>query len=156
MGKNSIFYQLRRPDLQRVWPHDVLLIDEAQDMNPAMLDIFAQQKTPKVLVGDPNQQVRSFIFASTQSGKWPKSFSFLPNCNNNPISNPAGSTVFVLYKYLKKEAMADHIATNCLLKRFFSDLLVSRGRQRPRIGRIHADVLPHAKLQIRAGHSICR
>ena len=31
-----------------------------QDMNPAMLDIFNHQKTNKIIVGDPNQQIYTF------------------------------------------------------------------------------------------------
>ena len=56
-------FQLEKPNLnaclnRRKFSHfDVLLIDEAQDMNPAMLDICMQQSTPKVIVGDPHQQI---------------------------------------------------------------------------------------------------
>jgi len=54
-------FQLSNPNLQ-VWGgrHDVLLIDEAQDMNPACLDICLNQKTPKFVVGDCHQQIYSF------------------------------------------------------------------------------------------------
>ena len=38
----------------------MLLIDEGQDMNPPMLDIFLKQKTPKIVVGDPHQQIYMF------------------------------------------------------------------------------------------------
>ena len=56
-------WQLRSPSLRYVKPHpraeprkmDVLLIDEGQDMNPAMLDVFIKQEMPVVIVGDPNQ-----------------------------------------------------------------------------------------------------
>jgi RNase H-fold protein (predicted Holliday junction resolvase) len=34
----------------------VLLLDEAQDMNPAMLDICLKQTVAKIIVGDPHQQ----------------------------------------------------------------------------------------------------
>ena len=54
-------FQLEKPNLNKClngFKHfDVLLIDEAQDMNPAMLDICMQQSTPKVIVGDPHQQI---------------------------------------------------------------------------------------------------
>ena len=52
--------QLRRPSLQRVSEHQVLLVDEGQDMNPAMLDIFLHQNTTRLIVGDPNQQIYLF------------------------------------------------------------------------------------------------
>ena len=54
-------FQLSEPDLQHwVGPHDVLLLDEAQDMNPCMLTICLQQKVPKIVVGDSFQQIYSF------------------------------------------------------------------------------------------------
>ena len=53
-------WQLRRPSLQRVSEHQVLLVDEGQDMNPAMLDIFLHQNTTRLIVGDPNQQIYLF------------------------------------------------------------------------------------------------
>ena len=54
-------FQLSAPDLQE-WagPHDVLLLDEAQDMNPCMLAVCLQQKVPKIVVGDSFQQIYSF------------------------------------------------------------------------------------------------
>ena len=53
-------WQLRRPSLQKISDHQVLLVDEGQDMNPAMLDIFLHQNTTKLIVGDPNQQIYLF------------------------------------------------------------------------------------------------
>jgi len=53
-------WQLRNPSLQRVTNHDVLLLDEGQDMNPTMLDIFMNQSVTRVIVGDPNQQIYMF------------------------------------------------------------------------------------------------
>ena len=54
-------FQLSMPDLQQ-WagPHDVLLLDEAQDMNPCMLAVCLKQKCPKIVVGDQHQQIYSF------------------------------------------------------------------------------------------------
>lgn len=50
-------FQLSRPRL----PYDCILLDEAQDINPVTADlIFSQPGTPKILVGDPNQQIYSF------------------------------------------------------------------------------------------------
>lgn len=53
-------WQLRRPSLQKVSEHHVLLVDEGQDMNPAMLDVFLHQNTTRLIVGDPNQQIYLF------------------------------------------------------------------------------------------------
>lgn len=46
-------YQLRRP----AWSFEVLLVDEAQDLNPVMLTLLAAQTGQRVLVGDPQQQI---------------------------------------------------------------------------------------------------
>jgi len=54
-------FQLSKPNLRR-WagPHDVLLLDEAQDMNPCMLDVCLNQRCPKIVVGDHHQQIYGF------------------------------------------------------------------------------------------------
>ncbi|MGY2793547.1 ATP-dependent exoDNAse (exonuclease V) beta subunit [Thermostichus sp. MS-CIW-36] len=46
-------YQLSRPQL----PYDVILFDEAQDANPAMLGILLPQAARRIFVGDPHQQI---------------------------------------------------------------------------------------------------
>ena len=38
-------------------PYDVILFDEAQAANPAMLDILLSQSAQRILVGDPHQQI---------------------------------------------------------------------------------------------------
>lgn len=53
-------FQLSKPNLKELFKCDVLLIDEGQDLNPAMLDITLSQKCPKFIVGDPNQQIYGF------------------------------------------------------------------------------------------------
>ena len=88
-------WQISNPNLQWVWEHDVLLIDEAQDMNPAMLDIFLKQtNTPKIFVGDPHQQIYLFrgavnaldlveanqIFYLTQSFRFGPEIAYVANC----------------------------------------------------------------------------
>ena len=42
------------------YQYDVLLLDEAQDMNPAMLDVCLKQVKPKLVVGDSHQQIYRF------------------------------------------------------------------------------------------------
>lgn len=41
-------------------PFDVILVDEAQDMSPANIDLLLRQNAPRILVGDPNQQIYGF------------------------------------------------------------------------------------------------
>ncbi len=53
-------FQLSRPDLRSFFDFDVLLMDEGQDMNPAMLDVCLKQSGLKLIVGDPYQQIYGF------------------------------------------------------------------------------------------------
>lgn len=48
--------QLASPQL----PYDYILLDEAQDSNPALLDLITKQDCVQVLVGDPHQSIYSF------------------------------------------------------------------------------------------------
>lgn len=50
-------YQLYRPRLSN---YDCILIDEAQDLTPAISDLLLGQPQAKILVGDPHQQIYSF------------------------------------------------------------------------------------------------
>ena len=50
-------WQLSKPSLGQ---YDALLVDEAQDMNPCMLDVVRRQIQPKIFVGDPHQQIYAF------------------------------------------------------------------------------------------------
>ncbi|KAI8511686.1 F-box DNA helicase 1 [Branchiostoma belcheri] len=50
-------YQLSRP---QITDYDCLLIDEAQDLTPAINDILLKQDVAKILVGDPHQQIYTF------------------------------------------------------------------------------------------------
>jgi len=50
-------YQLSEPTLH----YDCILMDESQDLNPVTADILlGQANTPKIVVGDPHQQIYSF------------------------------------------------------------------------------------------------
>lgn len=52
-------YHLSRPRLDA--EYDAILIDEAQDCNDVICDILLSQKVPIFVVGDPNQQIYSFL-----------------------------------------------------------------------------------------------
>ena len=55
-------YQLSRPRLDL--EYDVLLLDEAQDCAPVMADVVTRQSgCGKILVGDPHQEIYSFMGA---------------------------------------------------------------------------------------------
>ena len=43
------------------WHWDVVLIDETQDLSPAIVDLVKKATScAKIIVGDPNQQIYSF------------------------------------------------------------------------------------------------
>ncbi|GFT31484.1 f-box DNA helicase 1 [Nephila pilipes] len=50
-------YQLSKPKLPG---YQCIMVDEAQDCNPATLDIMMSQNCPVIFVGDPNQQIYGF------------------------------------------------------------------------------------------------
>ncbi|XP_055509377.1 F-box DNA helicase 1 isoform X2 [Leucoraja erinacea] len=54
-------WQLSNPNLSQF---DVILLDEAEDCSPVIMDIVLSQKCGKLLVGDPHQQICSFKGAS--------------------------------------------------------------------------------------------
>jgi F-box protein, helicase, 18 len=78
-------FQLSRPVLH----YDYILFDEGQDSSPAMLDIFANQKATKVIVGDTHQQIYGWRHAVNSLEKvdfktfhLSKSFRFAPDIAN--------------------------------------------------------------------------
>ncbi|KAM6984740.1 F-box DNA helicase 1 [Aplochiton taeniatus] len=50
-------WQLQQPCLDE---YDVILVDEAQDCTPAIVNILMSQPCGKILVGDPHQQIYTF------------------------------------------------------------------------------------------------
>ena len=49
-------YQLSNP----VFNYNIIFLDEAQDVNPVITDIFIRQNSGRILVGDSHQQIYSF------------------------------------------------------------------------------------------------
>ncbi|KAJ8046641.1 F-box DNA helicase 1 [Holothuria leucospilota] len=84
-------YQLSKPVITDV---QCLLIDEAQDLTPAQQDVLLSQPLPKILVGDPHQQIYSFrgatnamdaiqadkVYHLTQSFRFGSEIAFMANC----------------------------------------------------------------------------
>ena len=58
-------YQLSKPKLY----YDSILLDEAQDTNPVVADIILSQSCPKILVGDPHQQIYAWRGAEDAMGR---------------------------------------------------------------------------------------
>jgi F-box protein 18 (helicase) len=51
-------YQLSRPDISK--EYDMIMVDEAQDSNPAVVDLVNHQKCAKVWIGDDHQSIYQF------------------------------------------------------------------------------------------------
>ncbi|XP_047479508.1 F-box DNA helicase 1-like [Penaeus chinensis] len=97
-------WQLSKPRLQG---YDVIMIDEGQDMNTAMFDIFLRQKCAKVIVGDPHQQIYSFrgavnalqmvpathTYYLTQSFRFGPEISYVANCSLEVLKNVQKQTL---------------------------------------------------------------
>ncbi|XP_065839010.1 F-box DNA helicase 1-like [Oscarella lobularis] len=74
--------------------YDCLLVDEAQDITPAIASIILTQSTPKIMVGDPHQQIYAFrgatnilsgvaatrIFYLTQSFRFGPEIAYVASC----------------------------------------------------------------------------
>ncbi|OWF35307.1 F-box only protein 18 [Mizuhopecten yessoensis] len=98
-------YQLSRPRLH--WNYDCILIDEAQDLTPAISDILLSQITSKILVGDPHQQIYSFrgavnsmqtvqastIFYLTQSFRFGPEIAEIAACCLETLKNEKKKTL---------------------------------------------------------------
>lgn len=50
-------WQLTKPNLFKSENVDCVMVDEGQDMNGAMLDIFLSYPGARIIVGDPHQQI---------------------------------------------------------------------------------------------------
>lgn len=54
-----------------VLPYDYIMLDEAQDANPVLLDVLSKQdQSQRILVGDPNQSIYSWRGALNALGRW--------------------------------------------------------------------------------------
>lgn len=60
-------FTLRKPDL----PYDFILLDEAQDTNPAVASMFIRQDAQLIAVGDPAQAINEWRGAIDALAKWP-------------------------------------------------------------------------------------
>lgn len=73
-------FQLQRPDFGRQF--DILIVDEAQDVNPVTQAIIDDQSIPVVLIGDPHQSIYGFrgavnaIEDFSYEAEYPLTYSF--------------------------------------------------------------------------------
>ncbi|XP_042883188.1 F-box DNA helicase 1-like [Penaeus japonicus] len=97
-------WQLSKPKIKG---YDVIMIDEGQDMNTAMFDIFLRQECAKVIVGDPHQQIYSFrgavnalqmipathTYYLTQSFRFGPEISYIAHCTLESLKNVQNQTL---------------------------------------------------------------
>ncbi|XP_060587800.1 F-box DNA helicase 1-like, partial [Ruditapes philippinarum] len=103
-------YQLSQPVLRG---YDCLLIDEAQDLTPAITDILLRQRQGKILVGDPHQQIYSFRGAV------------------NAMNRINADTIFYLTQSFRFGPEIAQVAMSCLevLKKEKKKTLVGSGKK---------------------------
>ena len=63
-------YQLSKPNLSE--EYDIIYVDEGQDTNPPLLDIFERQTCKKIIIGDSFQQIYSWRGALDSLSKFPE------------------------------------------------------------------------------------
>ncbi|XP_013400415.1 F-box DNA helicase 1-like isoform X2 [Lingula anatina] len=87
-------FQLSRVPEKVLSKYDCILIDEAQDLTPAIADLLLRQPQAKILVGDPHQQIYAFrgavnsmrqventhTFYLTQSFRFGPEIAYVANC----------------------------------------------------------------------------
>ena len=112
-------FQLESPCLQEIFPHDVLLMDEGQDMNPPMLDIFNKQDVNKVIVGDPNQQIYGFRGAVNALGSVQAThlYHLTQSFRFGPIIGLVANTCLERLKGVKKQTLVGGKKHDCILSR---------------------------------------
>ena len=59
-GKRPITHALLQAWVTRPIPYDVLLVDEAQDLNPRQVAYLLAHRGPRVFIGDPHQSIYGF------------------------------------------------------------------------------------------------
>lgn len=135
--------QLSNPDLHNLegkgkGPFDVVLIDEGQDMNPAMLDICLRQKGLKMIVGDPNQQIY----------EWNGAINGLEEVENYcPVLDTLRLTES--FRFGTEVAFVATAVMNCLLPKNRPQLLLSSDRVQDKLSyRGNPEVNPKKKMAI--------
>jgi F-box protein, helicase, 18 len=135
-------FQLSRPRLGC----DCILLDEAQDINPVTAEvILSQPETPKILVGDPNQQIYSFRGAQ------------------NSLARVKSSETLYLTGSFRFHAKIAAVA-NLVLRQFKGEQKKLRGLRKKRaaasggpqtvIARTNAKIFEEAAAQTRRGKKV--
>ncbi|XP_072327204.1 F-box DNA helicase 1 isoform X2 [Scyliorhinus torazame] len=93
-------WQLSKPSLSQF---DVILLDEAEDCSPAIMDIVLSQKCGKVLAADPHQQISGFD--GTVGALRPHLFSLTQSFRFGPQIAYVAATILDVCKYVKDKTL---------------------------------------------------
>ncbi|XP_059843083.1 F-box DNA helicase 1 isoform X2 [Hypanus sabinus] len=97
-------WQLSKPNLSQF---DVLLLDEAEDCSPAIMDIILSQKCGKILVGDPHQQISNSRspFDALCEAHHPQLFSLTQSFRFGPQIAYVAATILEVCKQVKDKTL---------------------------------------------------
>ncbi|ESO99456.1 hypothetical protein LOTGIDRAFT_113635 [Lottia gigantea] len=106
-------YQLYNPVLSG---YDIILIDEAQDLTPTIIDILEKQRQTKILVGDPHQQIYSFRGAvnAMQQIHATKTFYLTQSFRFGPEIAHIAACCLRLLKNVKDKTLVGHGKPGCI------------------------------------------
>uniref|UniRef100_UPI00398F2AEC F-box DNA helicase 1 isoform X2 n=1 Tax=Pristiophorus japonicus TaxID=55135 RepID=UPI00398F2AEC len=97
-------WQLSKPSLSQF---DVILVDEAEDCSPAIMDIVLLQKCVKILVGDPHQQISGFKGTASVllEAHRPRLFSLTQSFRFGPEIAYVAATILDTCKHVKDKTL---------------------------------------------------
>ncbi|XP_038667760.1 F-box DNA helicase 1 isoform X2 [Scyliorhinus canicula] len=93
-------WQLSKPSLSQF---DVILLDEAEDCSPAIMDIVLSQKCGKILAADPHQQISGFD--GTVGALRPHLFSLTQSFRFGPQIAYVAATILDVCKNVKDKTL---------------------------------------------------
>ncbi|XP_078091965.1 F-box DNA helicase 1 isoform X2 [Mustelus asterias] len=97
-------WQLSKPSLPQF---DVILLDEAEDCSPAIMDIVLSQKCGKILVADPHQQVNGFkgTVDALLKAQHPHLFNLTQSFRFGPKIAYVAATILGMCKHVKDKTL---------------------------------------------------
>ncbi|KAL8578586.1 hypothetical protein ACOMHN_015042 [Nucella lapillus] len=106
-------FQLRKPQLKG---YDMILIDEAQDLSPPLLDVLKRQRQPRIFVGDQHQQIYRFRGAvnALDRVKADKVFYLTQSLRFGPEIAQVANTILENCKNETAHTLVGHATPGCI------------------------------------------
>ncbi|KAK7101829.1 hypothetical protein V1264_020153 [Littorina saxatilis] len=100
-------WQLYKPELKQ---YDIILVDEAQDLTPALLDVVQRQSQPRIFVGDQHQQIYAFRGAvnAMQGVQADRVFYLTQSFRFGPEIAQVANTILEVLKDEHRKTIAGH------------------------------------------------